>query len=174
MLLRDYLLLDLGRVSQAEAGSWRADMTARRQVDASRDLLAFWRALDADTPRLMACAIISLRRFPRAMPLAEFRAGLLEAVRQVLAQGYDLSPAPAGDSLRAGDRTVAGLSVEQHGEVATASLAIFAGAIGEILGGELNLQVLANAVACQFEQAFDYAQAAKHPVACEESLRPRA
>jgi hypothetical protein len=46
-----------------------------------------------------------------------------------------------------------------------------AGTGSDIAGREVNLKVLTNAIAYQFEQVFGYAQAAQHPVAYEESLR---
>jgi hypothetical protein len=175
MLLREYLLLDLGRTTAAEAGAWQADMVLRRQADACRDLLAFWRPREADGSQLLAYPVASLKRFTETVPLEAFVTGLLDAAQEALRVSLRLEAAPAGDRLEAGGQAVCTVSAERHGEVAAARLELDLAALQTLLGSdrEVNVKVLTNAIAYHFEQAFGYAQAAKHPVAYEESMRPK-
>jgi hypothetical protein len=176
MLLREYLLLDLGRMTAAEAGAWQGDMVLRRQADACRDLLAFWRPREADGAQLLAYPVASLKRFTQTVPLEAFVTGLLDAVQEAMRVALRVEAAPAaGDRLEAGGQAVCTVSAELHGEVAAGRLAVDLAALQTLLGSdrELNVKVLTNAIAFHFEQAFGYAQAAQHPVAYEESLRPK-
>jgi hypothetical protein len=147
MLLRDYLFLNLGRQTELEATKWAAEMTARRQVDAARDLLAVWRPRGSDQ-QFAAYLIVGLTR---SLTLATVRSRLEEAMGGARAH-Y------AGLVL---DR----LTVEQLGDVAVGSLLM-------VLGGH-EAPAVANALAHYVEQAFGYAQASEHPVAFEESMRPK-
>jgi hypothetical protein len=173
MLLREYLLLDLGRMTDAEAGAWQADMVARRQVDACRDLLAFWRPRAGD--HLYVYPVVSLKRFTRSVPLEAFTAGLRDSVLEALRVAIHLEAQPAGDSIRAGGRRVCTVSAELHGDVAAGRLTLDLAALQQVDGREreVNVKVLTNAVAYHFELLFGYAPAAQHPVAYEESLRPK-
>lgn len=148
MLLKEYLLLNLGQAGVAEVRAWQADMGARRRAEASRDLLAFWRP---QAGQVVALPIISLKRFGGDMTEAEFRAGLEEAVRRTLA----------------------------HFGAVVGATAVKAEAGAGVAVGEAVLElpdrvpaVVSNAFAYHFEELFGYAQASKHPVAYEESLRP--
>lgn len=155
MLLKEYLLLNLGQVTPAEARAWERDMTARRQVDASRDLLAFWRPKAEEEGyrpgQVVAVPIVSLKRFGGDMTEAEFRTRLDEAVQRTL-QHFQAGPAAA-----------------QVKAVAQAGVAV--GEVVLTLPNRLPA-VVSNGFAYHFEEAFGYAQASKHPVAYEESLRP--
>ncbi|MDB4896153.1 MAG: hypothetical protein JWN15_2415 [Firmicutes bacterium] len=175
MLLREYLLLDLGHMTAAEAGAWQGDMVRRREADACRDLLAFWRPRQAAGVQLFAYPVASLKRFTQTIPLEAFVTGLLDAAQEALLVALRLEAARAGNRLEAGGQAVCTVSAERHGEVAAGRLALDLAALQTLLGSdrELNVKVLTNAIAYHFEQAFGYAQAAQHPVAYEESMRPK-
>lgn len=173
MLLREYLLLNLGRLAPEAVRTWQNDMIARRQVDATRDLLAFWRTEVEGRQALVALPVISLRRFMRTLPVADVAAGMLEAAGQAFAE-YDLAtePSAVGEGLSCGGRSLCTLTVEAHGDVAAGRLALDVATLQELSGREVDRSALSHAVAYYFEQRFGYAAAAQHPVAREESFRP--
>lgn len=147
MLLREYLLLHLGRISESDAAKWLSEMTTRRKADASRDLLAFGRPAEG---HLTAFPVLGLNRFRTPLTLDEVRSGLERVVVEVRSHYPDVA-------LRA-------VTLAEDAQVAS-------GIVVLDLGGHEPAAV-SNAFAYHFEQAFGYAQAAKHPVAYEESLRP--
>jgi hypothetical protein len=150
MLLRDYLFLNLGRQTELEAIKWAAEMTARRQVDAARDLLAVWRPRGSDQ-QFAAYLIVGLTRSLGGLTLATVRTRLEEAI--------------AGAQAHYSGLVIDELTVEQLGDVAVGNLLM-------ALGGH-EAPAVANALAHYVEQAFGYAQASEHPVAFEESMRPK-
>ncbi len=185
ILLQDYLLLDLGRAPLLEVESWQRDMAARRRAEASRDLLAFWRPKEAEggyrNGQLVALPIVGLRRFPQDLTPEQVLDGLLEAVRKALEHfGIQAEELPARTGLTTGGRRIATLTGTGEDGVVHARLTLaLTGEAGEgeatvqeVLGRELEPRLVADAIAWHVEQAFGYAQAAQHPVAYEESMRP--
>ena len=170
MLLREYLLLNLGRITPADARAWLADMTARRRVDACRDLLCFWQPREAEgefgPDQLAAYAVVGWGRQATVDPVAGFVSGLHEAVRRALAHyGVEAGVYAKGSGLFAGDRQMGSVRVSVHGGVAVGLLVV------ELAG--LQAAVLRNAIAYHFEEQLGYQPAATHPVAYEESMRPQ-
>lgn len=176
MLLKDYLLLNLGRVTPDEARRWQAEMAARRRMDASRDLLAFWRPMAnegrAHVGQLVACAIFHPYRFDGELTLLELRQGLVEAVRVTLA-GLGLEAGVYGNEVWVGETLMARVECLRDEGVLLGEVYIEMLTIWEFLLREVPPAQLANAVAYHTEQLFGYAQAAIHPVAYEEQMRPR-
>jgi hypothetical protein len=154
MLLRDYLLLNMGKTNPADALAWRTDMTVRRRIDATRDLLCFWRpdrsGAGFEPGTLVAFMVMGARlTFGLELSVGVVAAELTQAAGKALAaMGTPGEPAVHADRE---DGVVLGQAVLPLGEA-------HAGA-------------LANALAFYLEEAFAYAPAAKHPVAYEESLR---
>jgi lipoate-protein ligase B len=184
MLLKEYLLLNLGRVIAAEAQSWRETMETRRRADASRDLLAFWRPrvveAGARPGQLMAIPVLSLHRFMGEVTPAHFKDGLLSVAQRALADfAITAEPRVAKAGLWVENRAICSIATEVHKDVGSGLLMIEvntdrrpnAVTMAELLGREVDTNAVANAVAYRFEEAFGYQQAAQHPVAYEESMR---
>lgn len=182
MLLKDYVLLNLGRITPAEANAWQADMAARRRVDACRDLLAFWRPRSEEGEfrpgQVVAAPILSLARFMEDLAPAEVQQGLIQAAREALTT---LGAALDATGLSAGGRRLGSVAVESAGRVATGTVVLEinsepgmdAISLARLVGREVDPGAVANAVAYHFVQVFGFAQASKHPVAYEESMRPK-
>lgn len=177
MLLKDYLLLNLGWMTPGEARRWKEEMAARRRIDASRDLLAFWQPLASEglahVGQLVAVAIFHPYRFVGELSLPELRAGLAEAVRQSLA-GLGLEVGTYGGEVWAGETPMARVECLRDDGVLLGEIYLEMLLIGEFLMREIPPAQLSNAVAYHIEQLFGYAQAAIHPVAYEEQMRPQA
>lgn len=184
MLLKEYLLLNLGRIIAAEAQSWREAMETRRRVDACRDLLAFWRprVVEANSRpgQLMAIPIVSLHRFMGEVTPAHFQDGLIAAAQRALADfGITAKPQAAKAGLWVENRAICGVATEVDKGVGSGLLMIevntppreSAVTMAELLGREVAMDAVANAVSYRFEEEFGYQPAAQHPVAYEESLR---
>lgn len=184
MLLKEYLLLNLGRIIAAEAQSWREVMAVRRQADASRDLLAFWRPrvveAGARPGQLMAMPVLSLHRFMGPLTPAHFQDGLIAAAQRALADfGITAQPQAKKAGLWVENRAICGVATEVNKGVGSGILMIevnttpreTAVTMAELLGREVETGAVANALAYRFEEEFGYQQASQHPVAYEESLR---
>lgn len=167
MLLKDYLLLNLGRLTLSEARRWQAEMAVRIRMDGSRDILAFWQPWTIEgilhPGQLVGFALFDPRRFMGELQLQELQAGLTEALREVLA-GFGLEAAAHGSEVRVE-------SLRDDG-VLLGEVYMDLAALGELLRRELPPRQLSNAVAYFVEQHFGYAQSALHPVAFEEQMRP--
>lgn len=176
MLLKDYLLLNLGRMTPGEARRWKEEMSARRRIDASRDLFAFWQPQEgeglAHVGQLVAAAIFHPYRFMGELSLSELRAGLAEAVRQALA-GLGLEAGTCGGEVWVGATPMARVECLRDDGVLLGEIYLEMLLIGEFLMREVPPAQLANAVAYHMEQLFGYAQSSLHPVAYEEQMRPR-
>lgn len=147
MLLREYMLLNLGRTSLAEARRWQGEMAGRRRLDACRDILAFWRPRQEER-QVVGFALFHPHRFTGALTLPAFQAGLEQALREALPGGQGRLECREEDGLLLGE-----LYLELPAEVPAGRVT--------------------NAIAYYTEQAFGFAPAAIHPVAYEEQMRPQ-
>lgn len=155
MLLKEYLLLHMGRLAPVAAQRWQAEMAARRRIGAAQDLLCFWQpayaAVGFEPGTLVAFAVVGARlAFGRELTSGVLAAGLVEAGRKALAATGGTGEPVA--EVRAVEEVVLGQVV--------------------LPLGELPERALASAVAYYFEEEFGYAPADRHPVAQEESLHP--
>lgn len=172
MLLKDYLLLHLGRITAEDARRWQAEMAARRRADASRDLLAFWQPGEAEgAAQLIAMAIVDPSRLGGSMGLDEFRDGLTGAVAEAFSL-FGLDAIPQDDAVRVGERPLGRVTGAQEDGILLGEVAIDLRPMRDLLGREVPPKQVANALAYQIEQRFGYAPAAVHPVAFEEQMRP--
>ncbi len=176
MLLKEYLLLNLGRITLGEARRWQAEMSARRLIDASRDLLAFWQPRADDEParngQLVGFAVFSSHRFMGEMELAELQDGLTLAVQRAIGE-FGLHAEVSGRRILTGQALLARVECRWDDAVLLGEVYLEALTVWEYLLREVPVPQLANAVAYHVEQVFGYAPAAVHPVAYEEQMRSK-
>ncbi|MFZ5816467.1 MAG: hypothetical protein ACOY93_14390 [Bacillota bacterium] len=176
LLLKDYWLLNLGRLTLQEARRWQMEMAARRRFNASRDLLAFWQPQTQDglsnVGQLVAFAIFHPYRLSGELTLEELRIGLTEAVRQTLAD-FGLQGGIGGNQVWVNDRTMARVECMRDDGVLLGEVYIEALLISEFLMKGIPSGQLSNGVAFHIEEIFGYAASALHPVAYEEQMRPQ-
>lgn len=180
MLLHEYLLLDLGRVDSTAVVAWLQDMEARRRAEASRDLLALWRP-EENFGRVIAMPIMGLHRFGGDISPQEFTFGLTQAAGKAL-QDFGITPQGGGEQAQwqVDGRPICRILAGAREGVGTGSVLLEVNTAGDeelqsmarVLGRPLDLRAVGNAFAFRFEEVFGFAQAAMHPVAYEERLRP--
>lgn len=184
MLLKQYLLLNLGTVGLADALGWLDDMTRRRRQDACRDLLAFWQPREpgeAVLPgQLMVYAVVKFGRLESVEPVARLVGGLQEAARRALGDfGVRAEPVPGRPGLQVGGLTVCSLVVSARDGLAVGRVRLEAGnrpgpgavTVAQLVGRPVRPAALANAFAYHYQDLLGYEPAAVHPVAYEEAMR---